>query len=346
MTISPNVDPTVRADAIANVTFERRDVLTTTKFFEDFGFLASDAGYAGIHYFRGYGDAPYLVEVIPSAKDAFVGFAFVARDAGDIQTLARAERAPIGDIDGPGGGRRTRLVDPDGHRVDLVHGFQPGRSVATRTSPPRLNTATRKDRINEPIRTPLGPAPVFRIGHVVLMTPNFSAMAEWYMDRFGLIPSDVLTLPEETPVLGFFRFDRGAEPADHHSLALLAGPEARLLHVATETLDLEAVGQGQHFLRTRGWTHHWGIGRHLLGSQIFDYWKDPFGDEWEHYADGDLVTADSPTGYHSFDRGGLWTWGDDLPDSMRPQGDLPPDAPAHARAIHEALSKPPRPWLR
>jgi catechol 2,3-dioxygenase-like lactoylglutathione lyase family enzyme len=200
-------------------------------------------------------------------------------------------------------------------------------------------------RINTPVRTPVQPAPVFRVGHIVLMTPDFNAMAEWYMRRFGLIASDVLTLPDGSAALGFFRFDRGGEPADHHSLALLAGPAPRLLHVATETPDIEAIGQGQQHLRAGGWTHHWGIGRHLLGSQIFDYWKDPPGDEWEHYADGDVMTADFPTGHHPLDRGGLWTWGDDLPDSMRPQHDLPADAPAQAKAIHEALSRPPRPWM-
>jgi catechol 2,3-dioxygenase-like lactoylglutathione lyase family enzyme len=338
--------PTVRADAIAHVAFERRDVATMARFLDDFGFLPSRVDGERGRYFRGYGDTPYLVKLVPSARDTFAGFALVARQARDLETIADAEGKVVGSVDGPGGGRYVRLVDPDGNYVDLIHGFTPERSVATRTSPPRLNTPTRKDRVNEPIRTALEPAPVFRIGHVVMMTPSFSAMAQWYTGRFGLIPSDVLTLPDGTPVLGFFRFDRGAEAADHHSIAILAGPAARLLHVATETLDIEAVGQGQQFLRARGWSHYWGIGRHLLGSQIFDYWKDPVGDEWEHYADGDLVTADSPTGHHEFDRGGLWTWGDDLPDSMRPQSDLPTDAPAHARAIHEALSKPPRRWLR
>jgi hypothetical protein len=340
------VEPTVHADALANVAFERRDVSTMTRFLRDFGFLPNGDDNDMKRYFRGYGDAPCLVEVVPSARDAFIGLAFVARRAQDVDTIANGEGTAVGTVEGPGRGRRVRLVDPDGNRVDLIHGFTPERGVETRASSPRLNTPTRKDRINEPIRTPVEPAPIFRIGHVVLMTRNLIAMAEWYMGRFGLIPSDVLTLPDGTPILGFFRFDRGAEPADHHSLAILAGPAARLLHVATETLDIEAVGQGQRFLRARGWTHFWGIGRHLLGSQIFDYWKDSSGDEWEHYADGDLMTADSPTGYHLFDRGGLWTWGDDLPDSMRPQGDLPPDAPAQARAIHEALSKPPRSWLR
>src|SRR6266702_7292843 len=89
--------------------------------------------------------------------------------------------------------------------------------------------------------------------------------------------------------------DLASPPADHHSLALLCGPAAKLLHVSFETLDLESVGQGHQYLRAAGWNHYWGIGRHILGSQVFDYWKDPAGDEWEHYADGDVMNADYPT---------------------------------------------------
>ena len=32
----------------------------------------------------------------------------------------------------------------------------------------------------------------------------------------------------------------------------------------------------------------WGIGKHILGSQVFDYWKDPAGFTLEHFTDGDL----------------------------------------------------------
>jgi hypothetical protein len=31
------------------------------------------------------------------------------------------------------------------------------------------------------------------------------------------------------------------------------------------------------------------VGRHILGSQVFDYWHDPSRFKIEHYADGDVV---------------------------------------------------------
>jgi hypothetical protein len=37
--------------------------------------------------------------------------------------------------------------------------------------------------------------------------------------------------------------------------------------------------------------HVWGVGRHLLGSQIFDCWLDPWGHILEHCTAGDLLNA-------------------------------------------------------
>ena len=48
---------------------------------------------------------------------------------------------------------------------------------------------------------------------------------------------------------------------------------------------------GHEHLRERGYAHHWGVGRHVLGSQIYDYWRDPFGNVVEHWTDGDLFNA-------------------------------------------------------
>ena len=118
------------------------------------------------------------------------------------------------------------------------------------------------------------------------------------------------------------------------------------MHVSTETLDIDAVGQGQQYLRGRGWQHHWGVGRHILGSQFFDYWKDPSGDEWEHYADGDLLTSDFPTGYWKLGLGTLWAWGHDLPDGLVPAAAPPFSASALEHDLYRALSAPARPWLR
>ena len=351
------VEPIVCADSILRVDFERADPGAMLQFAEDFGLIRLSAEGDTV-FFRGHGPAPYLVSVKPSTRDRFLGMAFTAKSEADLQRLARATGAPVESPSTPGGGRRVVLEDPWGLQVSLVHGIDWEKPLDHGHAESPINTPQRKARVNRPVRTALLPSPLFKVGHVVLQRPDFKAAAQWYMRHFGFIPSDVQCLPDGQPGLGFFRLNRGAEPADHHTLALLGGPGANLMHVSFETLDLDAVGQGNQYLKSKGWTHFWGIGRHILGSQVFDYWKDPAGDEWEHYADGDAMNADYPTGYSALTRGGLWAWGDDLPDALRP--DLPLDQieQIHAaggfggmelsqvKGLMQALSIQPRPWMR
>ena len=61
-----------------------------------------------------------------------------------------------------------------------------------------------------------------------------------------------------------------------------------------------------------GWVQEWGVGRHLLGSQIFDYWRSPDGYIFEHYADGDLLTEKVQPGDYEATPENLAQWGPEL----------------------------------
>ena len=71
----------------------------------------------------------------------------------------------------------------------------------------------------------------------------------WYIDTFGFIPSDVMCLPDGTPVGSFMRLDRGKEPTDHHTIFVAMGLESKVDHVAFEVVDLDAVEMGQQVMR-------------------------------------------------------------------------------------------------
>jgi catechol 2,3-dioxygenase-like lactoylglutathione lyase family enzyme len=350
-------EPIIRADSVAHVAFERRDADSMSRFLVDFGLTAVGTR-DNVRYFRGCDDRPYCVAIVPSNVDRLASIAFEAQEASDLERLAKATSAVLEPAQGPGGGMCVRLTDPDGLKVDVIHGAQRVETLATRRETLLFNTPENKRRVNETVRPALAPSPVFRIGHVVLQRPDFDRSMQWYMRHLGIIPTDVFALPDGRPNLAFNRLDRGSAPADHHSLAILGGPATNLLHVSFEIFDIDSLGQGQQFLRAAGWKHHWGIGRHQYGSQLFDYWKDPAGDEWEHYADGDVMNVDYPTGYHPLERGSLWTWGDDLPDALRPkfslrllwsmlslsrQGKIDMSRMA---GVKQALSAPPRKWLK
>ena len=187
-----------------------------------------------------------------------------------------------------------RLADPTGFAVEVIHGLQDLPRLPSR--PPRImNLPDEKRRVNAPQPALVGPAEVYRLGHAVMQRQEFARNANWYVQNFGLIASDVLLLPgTREPVLAFMRCDRGDDPADHHTVVIALGPEDGYEHAAFELQDLDALGAGSEWLQRQGWVKAWGIGRHVLGSQLFSYHYDPSGFTVEHYADGDVFGADIP----------------------------------------------------
>jgi len=155
---------------------------------------------------------------------------------------------------------------------------------------------------------------------MVLGTPRWEDTARFYIDTLGLIPSDVQALPDGRPAVAFMRCDRGEDPTDHHTFVVARLPVLDFEHAAFEVPDLDEVGMGGAILQEGGFRRAWGIGRHILGSQIFDYWFGPDGRKFEHFADGDLFDADRPTRYHAMSTAGLAQWGPPVPQAfLRPR---------------------------
>jgi hypothetical protein len=109
--------------------------------------------------------------------------------------------------------------------------------------------------------------------------------------------------------MSFIRCDRGMTPSDHHTLAMMLGPSNRYVHSAYQVGDLDALAAGGEYLRELGFNRSWGIGRHIEGSQIFDYWRDPDGLLVEHFADGDVFDCTLEPGWSPMTASGLAQWG-------------------------------------
>jgi catechol 2,3-dioxygenase-like lactoylglutathione lyase family enzyme len=308
--------PTVKAAALAYLRFARPDLDEAERFLTDFGLRIAERRRDAL-FFRATGPQPFCYAVQRAPVARFVGLALELGARADLDTLRAAvpgASAPES-LDAPGGGERVRLVDPSGFIIEAVHGRMPVTPLPYR-APLALNTATEHPRVNAAQRPEAAPADVMKLGHVVLEAADFQATCAWYTRHFGFIPSDVQVLPDGSPAVVFMRLDLGDVPADHHTLALVQGIVPLYSHSAYEVPDLDAVGIGQRVLRERGWKHAWGIGRHILGSQIFDYWQDPWGDKHEHYTDGDLFDAARPMGVHAFHRGAMAQWGPAMPRSF------------------------------
>ena len=347
-------EPLVRVVDTAYIMFQVPDLQRQQAFLEDFGLLGAAQTDSAL-YMRGHGTAPYIYLAQKGSKALFLGAGFLVDSEEDLQRVARETGKSIESLDGPGGGKRVRLTDPDGFLVDIVQGRKPVAALETRREALPVNLPHKKDRINRGQRTPLEASAVERFGHYVLMVSDFEISWKWYRRHLGLLPTDVLCTTSGMPALAFNRLDKGNAPADHHTVVLAAGPSAAYMHSAYETLDQDAIGQGQQYLKLKGWRHFWGMGRHILGSQIFDYWLDPNGFEVEHYADGDVFDNTQPTHYHLADRGGLWAWGADLPLAMKPKPKIKDllkvvfsssDKRKLLLGLKQAMDRAPRPWLK
>ena len=309
-----SASPLVRAKELLYVHFERPDLDRAEAYLRDFGLIQASKTATELTM-RGTGPRPciYRATLGPSAR--FLGFALSVDRAEDLDILAQAFNKRVEDAQVPGGGKMVRLTDPLGVTVEVLHGFAPCEEIPLRAPIPH-NAPNDTVRVNDTQRPVCEPPQVTKLGHLVLETPDYDTSVRWYMDTFGFIPSDVMCLPDGTPVGSFMRLDRGAEPSDHHTLFVATSIESGVDHVAFEVIDLDAVEMGQQVMMANRYRHAWGVGRHLLGSQIFDYWRDPWGQKHEHYADGDLFDSEVPAGYHLMDRGGLYQWGPDLPDDF------------------------------
>jgi catechol 2,3-dioxygenase-like lactoylglutathione lyase family enzyme len=350
--------PLVKANALLFVHFERPNLEKAEAYLLDFGLVPAAKTEKDL-FLRGTGPAPYIYRATLGPKARFLGIGLSVPTAEDLQTLSKKFGVPVERAEGLGGGSVVHLRDPDGNVVDVLHGFTPSAPLPLR-APISHNAPNQIVRVNDTQRLKLEPPQVTKLGHVVLETPDFDKTARWFMDTFGFIPSDVMCLPDGTPVGSFMRLDRGREPADHHTIfAAMALEPNKLDHVSFEVIDLDAVEMGQQVMMAKRYRHAWGVGRHLLGSQIFDYWRDPWGQKHEHYVDGDLFDASQPAGYHLMDREGLYQWGPDLPDDFIDARMTPgrlwrvlklavTDKARVARmmAIKKALSAPGRQWQR
>ncbi|MBV8097412.1 MAG: VOC family protein, partial [Acetobacteraceae bacterium] len=271
--------PVVKADALLFVHFERPDLKKAERYLLDFGLVVANQTDTDL-FMRGTGPQPYIYRITRGPKARFLGLGFSVPAEADLQKLSKAFSRPVERSPNPGGGLVVRLTDPDGVAVDVLYGFVPNEPLPLRPAIPH-NAPNQIVRVNGTQRPALEPPQVTKLGHLVLETPDFDRAARWYIDTLGFIPSDVMCLPDGTPVGSFMRLDRGAEPADHHTLFVTMGLESKVDHVAFEVIDLDAVEIGQQIMMANRYRRAWGVGRHLLGSQIFDYWRDPWGQKHE-----------------------------------------------------------------
>ncbi len=303
-------NPVIKVADIAWLEFDKPDLTRAEAFARAFGFQTARHDPDELHL-RGTRAGGPCVLLRRGPRTRFTGVAFRACEEADMRRLADKHGAPVRALPENIGGLSVDLVDPSGMPVRVVAGVHelpelPGQ-------PPHVfNFGDEVRRANIGQRPPRVPARVQRLGHLVVQSTKYLEALDWYLDNLGLIVSDFMYFPgqrDRGPTMSFIRCDRGSIPADHHTLAMALGPANRYVHSAYQVSDLDALAAGGEYLTDRGYFRSWGIGRHIQGSQIFDYWRDPDGFLVEHFADGDLFDNTLEPGWAPFTASGLAQWG-------------------------------------
>jgi catechol 2,3-dioxygenase-like lactoylglutathione lyase family enzyme len=280
----------IAVEDIAWIRYSAPDLDLMETFLADFGMHRAERTEDTL-FMRGCGREPFI-HVTEKGPCSGIGFAFRAQSPDDLMILARTRGAEVATRDEPGGGQVARLADPDGNRIEIVHGAS-GHTAPAREPFP-FNASSARLRLNRTIRWRARPSQVQRLGHVALFTTRFEEMRSFYIDVLGMRISDSYhTGSAGNPFAHFLHCGQGERFVDHHSVALIAIGRTGFEHSAFEVTDLDDLMSGHEYLAsTKRWKHSWGVGRHVEGSQVFDYWRDPFGNKIEHWTDGDLVNDD------------------------------------------------------
>lgn len=302
---------------LAYVKYGVKDLDVMETFLLEFG-LNKTARIGGRLFMATADGAPYAYVAEQSGENCFHAFGMEASCYEDLESLvAKGYADGISEIDAPGGGNMVTLIHPDGYIFEVVHGIEQSRSTPV-AEPMRHNYGTEKVRLNVSQRPGKGIAKVLRLGHCALTVSDAVQSAAWLNETMGFLTSDDLVAVDDgQKILGvFMRCDQGEDYVDHHTLFVSESPRIHIHHCSFEVQDMDTLLVGHDHLLSKGYSLEVGVGRHMAGSQIFDYWIDPCGMRIEHYADGDVMNSKFESGKISGTPEGVTQWGPVPPDAF------------------------------
>jgi catechol 2,3-dioxygenase-like lactoylglutathione lyase family enzyme len=291
----------ITVEDIAYVRVAVDDLQAQERFLLDFGMHRVERTDHAL-YMRGAGTQPVIHISEPHTDDFRPGVGFIAASLAELERFSAAAGAPVQENTEPGGGAIVRLIDPSGYRVEVLH-RPPVQALPVRTVKSTNYGSARAGyaRFNEPARFQHGPSHVLRLGHAALIANNCDESFRWYSRHFNFQVSDSYYSPhgdKSRHLVIFARCGLGKKFTDHHTLVFIDAsafkelPERGFDHTAYEVLDWDDVMLGHDFLQKGGYKHSFGVGRHIAGGMVFDYWRDSAGNKLEHWADGDFVNDD------------------------------------------------------
>ena len=269
---------------IESLLFGAEDVAAGTRFFTDWGLEKIEAGAAGATFRTPENQFVHIraaddpaLPASPEAGSTLREAVWGVDDAAGLEEVG-AELARDRDV--------ARDADGTLHCIDET-GFAIAFRVAERTVPdievPKYNVADVTPRMNLPIDPDMRARPI-RIGHVVYTIPQQGAAeaCAFYRERLKFRLSD------RAKDTGDFMRCEGA--LDHHSLFLAHRMNKPTFgHAAFELGSFDEIMLGGKYMAKQGWDTRTRPGRHIMGSNLFWYFKCPCGGAMEYFADMDRL---------------------------------------------------------
>ena len=264
------------------------DMAAGIRYFEDWGLKAVEQGERGAVFDTPAGQTIRLLPIddpsLPAAPDgdrstarqtvwsvySVHELAALGADLSKDRDVARASDGTLSTFDDSGFSIGLTVTQPTAVQVEA----------------PRVNLNENSQRLNEVVEAIPRAAPL-RLGHVVfnISKDGGDRAVAFYLDRLGFRLSD------RTLTGGDFM--RCAGSRDHHNLFLLQRDDRPAFnHAAFEVRDFDEIMMGGTFMRGRGWEPETTPGRHILGSNLYWYFRNPCGGNTEYFADMDCMDND------------------------------------------------------
>jgi catechol 2,3-dioxygenase-like lactoylglutathione lyase family enzyme len=195
--------------------------------------------------------------------------------------------------------------DHDGNLVEIL--------VAPKTSPDQKSQfAARSAGPGErgaPFRSTMKRTHPRRLAHVLMFTRDVRKAIEFYTSVLGLRLSD-----HSGDNIAFLH---GIHGSDHHMVAFARSNAPGHHHYSWDVGSIDEIGAGAMHMLDKGFSKGWGLGRHVLGSNLFHYVQDPWGSFSEYSADIDFVPVDCDwqAGDHP-PEDSFYAWGPNVPDDF------------------------------
>jgi catechol-2,3-dioxygenase len=122
-----------------------------------------------------------------------------------------------------------------------------------------------------------------RLGHMLMFTPDYEKSEAFFSNVLGLRTTD-----RAKGKVSFMAAGNGV--IDHHCFGLIPSTHRGFQHASFKVGGIDDIGFGAWRMRNAGYKESFGPGRHALASNLFHYFRDPWGSWIEYYADMDRIS--------------------------------------------------------